>query len=86
MQFVRPFGQINIIEKDADALAKVYETKAVFNVPKGYNVENGMPTNDTETVTRSVRYPLSGSNDDCTATFSMTTSLPLPPGRPHWAR
>lgn len=48
VQLVRPFGQINIIEKDADALAKVGQTEVVFNVPKGYNVENGMPTSETE--------------------------------------
>lgn len=68
VQLVRPFGQINIIEKDADALAKVSQTKAVFNVPKGYNVENGMPTSETEEATKTAAfYPLSGSKNDCTA-------------------
>lgn len=67
VQLVRPFGQINIIEKDADALAKVRRTQAVFNVPKGYNVENGMPTTETEPDMKYVTYPLSGSNHDCTA-------------------
>lgn len=68
VQLVRPFGQINIIEKDADALAKVDQTEAVFNVPKGYNVENGMPTSETESVRKvAISYPLSGSNHDCTA-------------------
>ena len=68
VQLVRPFGQINIIEKNADALAKVSKTKAVFNVPKGYNVENGMPTSETEEATKTAAfYPLSGSKNDCTA-------------------
>ena len=68
VQLVRPFGQINIIEKDVNALAKVDQTKAVFNVPKGYNVENGMPTSETEPATKTATfYPLSGSNNDCTA-------------------
>lgn len=68
VQLVRPFGQINIIEKDADALAKVGQTEVVFNVPKGYNVENGMPTSETESVRQAaISYPLSGSNHDCTA-------------------
>jgi len=68
VQLVRPFGQINIIEKDADALAKVSQTEVVFNVPKGYNVENGMPTSETESVRQAaISYPLSGSNHDCTA-------------------
>jgi len=64
---VRPFGQINISEKDADALAKVKWTTAVFKVPKGYDVESGKPTDVTEEVTRVVNsYPLSDGND-CTA-------------------
>lgn len=68
VQLVRPFGQINIIEKDADALAKVRQTEVFFNVPKGYNVENGMPTSETESVRQAaISYPLSGSNHDCTA-------------------
>lgn len=68
VQLVRPFGQINIIEKDADVIAKIYQTEVVFNVPKGYNVENGMPTSETESVRQAVfSYPLSGSNHDCTA-------------------
>lgn len=68
VQLVRPFGQINIIEKNADALAKVSKTRAVFNVPKGYNVENGMPTSETEEATKTAAfYPLSGSKNDCTA-------------------
>lgn len=68
VQLVRPFGQINIIEKDANALAKVSQTKAVFNVPKGYNVENGMPTSETEEATKTATfYPLSSSKNDCTA-------------------
>ena len=68
VQLVRPFGQINIIEKNADALAKVSQTKAVFNVPKGYNVENGMPTSETEEATKTAAfYPLSSSKNDCTA-------------------
>ena len=68
VQLVRPFGQINIIEKNADALAKVSQTKAVFNVPKGYNVENGTPTSETEEATKTAAfYPLSSSKNDCTA-------------------
>lgn len=68
VQLVRPFGQINIIEKDANALAKVSQTKAVFNVPKGYNVENGTPTSETEEATKTATfYPLSSSKNDCTA-------------------
>ena len=68
VQLVRPFGQINIIEKDADVIAKIYQTEVVFNVPKGYNVENGMPTSETESVRKAVfSYPLSSPNHDCTA-------------------
>lgn len=68
VQLVRPFGQINIIEKDADALAKVEKTKAVFNVPKGYNVENGTPTNETDEAEKYISfYPLNASEKDCTA-------------------
>lgn len=68
VQLVRPFGQINIIEKDANALAKVKRTNAVFKVPKGYDVESGKPTDETEEVSRTVAfYPLSNYGNDCTA-------------------
>lgn len=43
----RPFGQINISEKDADALANVYRVKFAYNVPAGFNVESGEPTQTT---------------------------------------
>lgn len=43
----RPFGQINISEKDADALANVYRVKFAYNVPAGFNVESGKPTQTT---------------------------------------
>lgn len=43
----RPFGQINISEKDADALANVYRARFTYNVPAGFNVESGEPTQTT---------------------------------------
>ncbi|WP_455671663.1 DUF6562 domain-containing protein [Phocaeicola sp.] len=67
VQLVRPFGQINIIEKDEEALAKVELVTAVFNAPNGYNVENGMPTDETE-ATRYISFILwDPSKNDCTA-------------------
>ena len=67
VQLVRPFGQINIIEKNEEALAKVEQVKAVFNAPNGYNVETGMPTDETE-ATRYISFILwDPSKNDCTA-------------------
>ena len=43
VELTRPFGQINVIEKSTDLLAKVATMTLEYNVPIGFNVETGLP-------------------------------------------
>lgn len=43
VQLVRPFGQINVIEKNAELLSKVATMTLDYQVPNGFDVETGLP-------------------------------------------
>lgn len=44
----RPFGQINVIEKNADLLAKVQSMSLTYTVPASFNVKTGTVTGSAE--------------------------------------
>lgn len=43
VELTRPFGQINVIEKNAELLSKVATMTLDYEVPNGFNVETGLP-------------------------------------------
>lgn len=43
VELKRPFGQINVIEKNTNLLTKVESMTLDYNIPIGFNVETGLP-------------------------------------------
>lgn len=51
VELTRPFGQINIIEKNTSLISKVEKMSLTYDVPKIFNVETGTPSETTGRVT-----------------------------------
>ena len=62
----RPLGQVNFIEKDTDVLDKLTMMYASYDVPAGYNVESGLPTEATARA-EAMQFPILLGTGDFTA-------------------
>lgn len=51
VELTRPFGQINVIEKNTDLIGKVEKMSLTYDVPMIFNVETGTPSGTTGRVT-----------------------------------
>lgn len=52
VELKRPFGQINVIEKNTDLLAKVKSLTIKINVPDQFDVETGTPSGKTNIISK----------------------------------
>lgn len=57
----RPFGQLNLTDKNAALAATMESATLAYSVPKGFNVATGIPTTDLVTVNPTVPTPAAGS-------------------------